>query len=61
MLTEQKIDIAEAYLKKLRAGASNSMQAYYVRAAHKHGVPVERISDIARIPLNRVALIVKEG
>ncbi|MGO1547992.1 hypothetical protein [Microbacterium gubbeenense] len=61
MLTEQKINIAEAYLERLRSGASHSTARYYVRAAHEHGVPVERIAMISRIPLNRVALMVEEG
>lgn len=60
VITEQRIAIAESYLTKIRSGASESLARYYVRASHEKGVPVERIAMLTGIPLNRIALIVRE-
>lgn len=58
VITKQKIEIAEDYLRRF-ADRGGPLE-YYVLNAHQHGIPVERISELMRVPLNRVALIVKE-
>lgn len=57
MQTEQRIFIAENYLRIFRADPNPTIvtETYYVSIAARHGVPLERISELTGIPLNRVA------
>lgn len=52
--------IAGLFLSKLTRESSPAQVESYVRAAARDGIALEQIAELARIPLNRVALIVKE-
>ena len=60
MRTQQRIFIAENFLRILSADPDHTVavETYYVATAARHGVALERISELTGIPLNRVAIIV---
>lgn len=60
MRTQQRIFIAENFLRILNADPNRTVatETHYVATAARHGVTLERISELTGIPLNRVAIIV---
>lgn len=60
MATQQRIFIAENYLRMFRAEQNPTLvtEAYYLTTAALHGVPLERISELTGVPLNRVDRLV---
>ena len=60
MPTQQRIFIAENYLRILRADPNPTIatETYYVSIAAAHGVSLKRIAELTGIPLNRVDRLV---
>lgn len=60
MATQQRIFIAETFLRMLRSTPNPTpwQEAYIVRTAAQHGIPLDRISELSGVPLNRVDRIV---
>ncbi|MBN9210736.1 MAG: hypothetical protein BGO45_10705 [Microbacterium sp. 71-36] len=60
MPTQQRIFIAENYLRILRTDPNPTIvtETYYVSIAARHGVSLERIAELTGIPLNRVDRLV---
>ncbi|KTR95360.1 hypothetical protein NS220_06025 [Microbacterium testaceum] len=60
MQTEQRMFIAENFLRIHRAdpNPTAATDTYYLCAAARYGLSLERISELSGIPLNRVAILV---
>jgi len=60
MQTQQRIYIAENYLRILNADPNPTLatEIYYVTLAARYGVPLERIAELTGLPLNRVSILI---